>query len=121
MLTFFVDKKIVLYTSESGRCPVADFLNTLTDKVVQKISWVLKLISQLDRIPTEYLKKLKTKDDIWECRIAMASNSYRIFCFFDNGSIIVLTHGIVKKSQKTPRNEIKKAIECKKDYLRRKQ
>ncbi len=58
-------------------------------------------------MPTIYLKKLHGSDDIWECRIQFGSNIYRLFCFFDMGRVIVLAHGIVKKSQKTPKKEIK--------------
>lgn len=96
-----------------------NFLDSLPGKVLQKIAWVLRLISEMEKIPTMYFKKLKSSDDIWECRIKLGSNIYRLFCFFANGSIIVLTHGIVKKSQKTPKKEIEKAIRYKNDYKRR--
>ena len=114
-----MNRGVTLYTTENGECPVKDFLDSLPDKVFQKISWVLTLISEIDKIPILYFKKLKGTDDIWECRIQFASNIYRLFCFFANGSIIVLTHGIVKKTQKTPKKEIKKTINYKDDYLRR--
>jgi phage-related protein len=54
-------------------------------------------------------------DDLWECRIKLGSNIYRIFAFWD-GHQIVLTHGIVKKTQKTPLKEIEKAEAYKRDY-----
>lgn len=47
------------------------------------------------------------------------SNAYRIFCFFAGDSVVVLTHGFVKKSQKTPRAEIEKAEAYRRDYLKR--
>ena len=55
----------------------------------------------------------------WECRINFASNTYRVFCFFADNSVVVLTHGLVKKSQKTPKNEIEKAEAYRRDFLRR--
>jgi len=113
-------RQIILYETQKGKCPIKDFLDHLPLKVFRKISWVLKLVSELDRIPSTYFKKLIGSDDIWECRITFSSNIYRIFCFFDNGSIIILTHGIIKKTQKIPLGEITKAEEYKKDYLRRK-
>lgn len=114
-----MNREIILYTTENNECPVKDFLDSLPQKAFRKVSWVLTLVTELDNIPSTYFKKLKNSDDIWECRIRLGSNTYRLFCFFANGSIIVLTHGIVKKTQKTPKNEIKKAIKYKNDYIRR--
>ena len=114
-----MNREVILYTSESGECPVKNFLDSLPGKVLQKVTWVLNLVSELEKIPTTYFKKLKNSDDIWECRVQFGSNIYRLFCFFANGSIIVLTHGLIKKTQKTPKSEIKRAIKYKNDYIRR--
>ena len=57
--------------------------------------------------------------DIWECRIQFGSNAYRIFCFFDGHSGGGLTHGLVKKTQKTPSGKIERAETYKRDYLKR--
>ena len=113
-------REIIFYTTHDGKCPTQDFLDSLPKKVFQKIIWVLKLIQELDKVPSIYFKKLTNSDDIWECRISFSSNIYRIFCFFQNGKVIILTHGIMKKTQKTPKEEIQKAEEYKIDYLRRK-
>ncbi|HSV95478.1 MAG TPA: type II toxin-antitoxin system RelE/ParE family toxin [Spirochaetota bacterium] len=97
------------------------FLNSLPGKVAQKITWVLEILETQGMLPSLYFKKL-VNTDIRECRIQSGSNIYRIFCFFDHGSIIVLTHGFIKKSRKTPLKEIIKAENHKNDYLfRRKQ
>ena len=112
-------REILLYTAIDGKCPVKDFLDSLPEKVFQKVSWVLMLLTELDKIPSSYFKKMVNSDDIWECRIIFGSNSYRIFCFFHNGSVIILTHGIIKKSQKIPKNEIRKAEAFKSDFIRR--
>ena len=112
-------REIILYSTKEGKCPVKDFLDSLPKKVFKKITWVLKLITEVDRIPSTYFKKLKGTDDIWECRIKFASDIYRLFCFFQNRKIIVLTHGIIKKTQKTPSNEIERAEKYKLDYNRR--
>jgi len=116
-----VGRNIIFYKTAEGKCPVKDFLDSLPGKVVQKVTWVLDLIKETEKVPNIYLKKLHGSDDIWECRIQFSSNIYRLFCFFDMGRVIVLTHGIVKKSQKTPKKEIKIAETYKNDYLRRKQ
>ena len=114
-----MEREIILYITQDGKCPVKEFLDSLPRKIFQKISWVLQLISEIDRIPTTYLKKLKDTDNIWECRIKFGSDICRLFCFFHNGSIIVLTHGFMKKSQKIPKSEIGRAEQYKRDYERR--
>ena len=80
---------------------------------------VLNLIEDLDIVPSPYFKKLVSTEEIWECRIQVGSNAYRIFCFFDGNSVVVLTHGLIKKTQKTPQQEIDRAEAYRRDYLQR--
>ena len=110
---------VIFYKTAGGKCPVQDFLDSLPGKVAQKITWVLKLLEDLDVVPTSYFKKLVGTEEIWECRVQFGSNAYRIFCFFLNNSVVVLPHGFVKKSQKTPANEIARAETYRRDFLRR--
>ncbi len=119
MLTLSVGKTVIFYRTVNGKCPVQDFLNSLSGKVAQKVTWVLKLLEDLDVVPASYFKKLAGTEEIWECRVQFASNAYRIFCFFEGNSIVVLTHGFAKKTQKTPRQEIERAEAYRKDYLKR--
>jgi phage-related protein len=114
-------KRINFYKTESGISPIEEFLDTLNDKQVKKILWVLKLIQEFDRIPVQYFKKLANTDNIWEVRVTIAGNIFRILCFFDDKELIILTNSFQKKTQKTPRNEIKIAEQRKKDYIKRKQ
>ncbi len=114
-------KKINFYKTEKGFSPVEKFLDSLDDKQVQKILWVLKLIQELDKIPIQYFKKLVNTDNIWEVRITISGNIFRILCFFEEKELIILTNSFQKKTQKTPRKEIKIAEQRKKDYLERKQ
>ncbi|MBI4655065.1 MAG: type II toxin-antitoxin system RelE/ParE family toxin [Nitrospirae bacterium] len=102
-----------------GRCPIQNFLDSLPSKVAQKVTWVLNLLEDLDLVPSSYFKKLVGTEEIWECRIQFGSNTYRIFCFFSDNSVVVLTHGFIKKSQKTPKSEIEKAESYRKDFLKR--
>lgn len=95
-----------------------EFLDSLPGKVAQKIVWVLTLLEDMDIVPASYFKKLAGTEGIWECRIQFGSNAYRVFCFFLNNSV-VLTHGFVKKSQKTPAREIEKAEAYRRDFLKR--
>ncbi len=104
---------------ESGKCPVEDFLNTLPDKIVKKVAWVLRIIRDLEIIPTSYFKKLINTDDIWEVRVQVGNNIYRFLGFYDGTELIILTNGFQKKSQKTPKREIELAEKRKHKYLNR--
>lgn len=110
---------VVFYKTPDGKCPIQDFLDSLSGKVAQKVTWVLNILEDLDIVPSSYFKKLVSSEEIWECRIQLGSNAYRIFCFFADNSVVVLTHGFVKKSQKTPKSEIEKAEIYRRDFLKR--
>jgi phage-related protein len=113
-----VNRTVIFYRTADGKCPVQEFIDSLPGKVAQKIVWVLGLLEDMDIVPASYFKKLAGTEDIWECRIQFGSNAYRIFCFFTNNSV-VLTHGFVKKSQKTPAGEIERAEAYRRDFLKR--
>jgi phage-related protein len=98
------------------KCPVEEFLDAQSGKVAQKITWVLQIIEELDRVPKKYFKKLESYN-LWECRIDFAGNTYRILGFFLHGTTLLLTHGFIKKTQKTPKLEIEKALKYKDDYM----
>jgi phage-related protein len=114
-----VRRAVTFYTTVSGNCPIKEFLDSLPAKAAKKVTWVLNLLEDLDIVPSSYFKKLVNAEEIWECRIQFGSNTYRIFCFFIGNSVVVLTHGLVKKSQKTPKQEIEKAQTYRKDFLKR--
>jgi len=111
-------KSIKFYTKSDGKCPVRDFLDSLPSKVAQKVTWVLTIIESYDKVPSTYFKKI-VNTELWECRIQFGSNIYRVMCFFKSNSIIILTHGFIKKTQKTPNSEIEKAEQYMKDYIKR--
>ena len=67
-------------------------------------------------MPEDYLKHLEGTDGLYEIRVQIGSDIFRIFCFFDEGKLIVLANGFQKKSQKTPKSEIEKALKIKKEY-----
>ena len=112
-------RSIIFYKTSESKCPIGDFMDSLPGKVTQKITWVLRLIEDLEIGPVNYFKKLRGSEEIWECRIQYGSNVYRIFCFFDGGAVVVLTHGIEKKRMKTPKREIEKAELYRRDYFYR--
>ncbi len=110
---------IDFYKNVNGDSPVQKFFDTLNSKQMQKTAWVLTLIKEFDNIPVIYFKKLENTDDLWEIRIQQGSTKIRIICFFSKGKTIILTSGFIKKTQRTPKNEIEIAENRKKDYLRR--
>lgn len=112
-------KEITFYRTEDGNCPIEDFLDTLTDKQAQKVTWVFRAIRDIHPIPAQYFKKLVNTDNIWEVRVGVGNNIFRFLGFFDGQNFIVLTNGFQKKTQKTPRSEIKLAEQRKKEYLNR--
>jgi len=112
-------KEVIFYETASGKCPVEGFLNSLTPKQAQKVTWTLSLIENLQVIPKQYFKKLVNTDDIWEVRIIFQSDIFRILGFFDGDSLIVLNHAFQKKSQKTPPRAIETAENRKRDYFER--
>ena len=112
-------REIHFYRTKSGKCPVEEFFDTLSDKQIEKVLWVLRIIRDIDFVPREYLKKLVNTDDIWEIRVKSGGNIFRIFGFFYKNKIIILTNGFIKKSQKTSLKEIKIAQDRKKEYLER--
>jgi len=95
-----------------------EFLDTLTDKQFEKVSFVLDLIEQLDFIPQEYFKKLKGSDDIWEVRVQYGNNIFRLLGFFEAHNIVILNHAFTKKTQKNPAREINIAEKRKREYLK---
>jgi len=113
-------RKVDFYKTNSGKSPISDFLDSLSGKQVQKITWVLEVIEEIRIIPKQYFKKLVNTNDIWEVRVILGSNIFRLLGFFDGNNLVILTNGFVKKTQKTPEQEIKLAEKRKKDYLERK-
>lgn len=93
-----------------------DFLTKQPVKVQDKIFKILEAIETLERIPTTYLKLIAGAGGLYEARIQLGSNIWRVFCFFDKGKLVILLNGFQKKTQKTPKTEIEKAIILMKEY-----
>lgn len=81
-----------------------------------KILWTLEVIEDLQRVPDTYLKHIENTLGLYEIRVQVGSDIFRIFCFFDKGNLVVLANGFQKKSQRTPPQEIEKAIKIKEEY-----
>lgn len=86
------------------------------EKVKLKILWTLEMIEEVQRVPETYLKHIENTNGLYEIRVQQGSDIFRIFCFFDQGKLVVLISGFQKKSQKTPQKEIAKALNIKIEY-----
>jgi phage-related protein len=109
-------RNICFYKTSLKRCPVKEFLDSLSGKAAQKVTWVLKIIEDLAIVPEKYFKKLDSYN-IWECRIDFSGNTYRILGFIHNGYNVILTNGFIKKTRKVPKQEIELALTYKYDYI----
>jgi phage-related protein len=84
--------------------------------VKDKIIWTFDLIEAIPKVPETYLKHIEGTDGLYEIRVQNGSDIFRIFCFFDEGQLVVLANGFQKKTQKTPQKEINKALKIKEEY-----
>ena len=98
-----------------------EFYVAQTKTVRDKINSVLKLVESQRIIPKKFFWIIEGSDGIYEIRVEIESNIYRVFCCFDDGAVVVLFQGIQKKSQKTPAKEIKRAEAIKKEYFKSKE
>ena len=93
-----------------------NFYKDLPDNVQAKIEWTLNLIRVTQQVPEKYFKHLEGTKGLYEIRIEIGSNIYRIFSFFDKGNLVVLGNAFQKKTQKTPKKEIEKALKIMEEY-----
>jgi phage-related protein len=92
-----------------------EFYYKQSRKVKDKITWTIGLLKYLEVIPEKYLKHIE-ETDLYEIRVSFGNNIFRIFCFFDKDRLVIVFNGFQKKTQKTPRNEIDRAVRLKKEY-----
>ena len=93
-----------------------DFYEVQTDEVQQKIEWTLNLLRTIERVPKKYFDHMTGTNGLYEVRVEFGGNIFRIFAFFDEGNLVVLGNGFQKKTQKTPKTEIEKALKIKTEY-----
>ena len=109
-------RKIVFFKSY-----FQNFFNQQSKKVKEKIVWTFDLIEDLQRVPETYFKHIEDTDGLYEIRVQLGSDIFRIFCFFDKGNLVVLANGFQKKTQKTSKKEIELALKIKAAYENEKQ
>lgn len=110
----------IFYQKDDGSEPAKEFILSVDKKMRAKI---LKIIAMLQNNGTElrmpYSEYLE--DGIFEIRAKVGTDISRVLYFFVVGHKIILTNGFIKKTQKTPKGEIEKAKQYRKDYLNRKE
>lgn len=104
-------RKVVFYKNYFQK-----FFDNQSQKVRAKIIWTLELLEDLPRVPANYLRSLENTNGLYEVRVQVGNDIFRIFCFFDPKSSIIIANAFQKKSQKTPMREIEKALKIKADY-----
>jgi phage-related protein len=104
-------RKIVFFKSY-----FQNFFNQQSKKVKEKIVWTFDLIEDLQRVPETYFKHIEDTDGLYEIRVQLGNDIFRIFCFFDKGNLVVLANGFQKKTQKTSKKEIELALKIKAAY-----
>lgn len=94
-----------------------DFIRSLPEKARKKVTYNMLRV-QNGELNDEIFKKLENTE-IWEFRTSFSGMAYRLFAFWDitKNSLVVATHGIIKKTQKTPKKEIAKAERIRREYL----
>jgi phage-related protein len=97
-----------------------EFYKKQTPEVKKKLIWTLDLISSIERVPEKFFKHITGSDGIYEIRVEVGTNIFRVFSCFDKGKLIILFNGFQKKTQKTPMNEIALAEKLKKQYFNEK-
>lgn len=95
----------------------SEFLKKQPVKVQNKIFKVIEAIETLERVPSNYLKFISGTNGLYEARIQLASNIWRVFCFFDNDKLVILLNEFAKKDQKTPKKERIKAEKLMQQYF----
>ncbi len=94
------------------------FYNDQSKSVKGKIDYALNIVMNVQHIPQKFFKHIE--DGIYEIRVKVGSDIYRVFCFFDDGKLVILLNGFQKKSQKTPKGEIQRAIKLRYQYYNEK-
>jgi len=97
-----------------------EFFERQSEKVKEKIDYVLFLVTHAERIPEKFLKHIEGQKGLYEIRIEAGHSIYRVFCCFDKGKIVVLFNGFQKKTAKTPKEEIKLATKLMVEYYKNK-
>ena len=95
-----------------------EFFDKQTEKVKEKIDFVLFVVTHADRVPQKFFRHMEGQKGLYEIRVEVGSNIFRLFCCFDKGKIVVVFNGFQKKTQKTPKTEIELAVKLMHEYFK---
>lgn len=107
--------EVIFYEKENGDCPIEEFMNSLDIKMRAKMIGLFELLEEKGTQLREPYSKM-IEDGIFEIRCKVGNNISRVLYFFYFEGKIVLTNGFVKKTQKTPTEEIKLAKKYRADF-----
>lgn len=106
------------YEDSRGRRPCVDWLGSLPGRDRSRIDHSIALLEAAGPLlPSKYCDRVRGK--LYELKTSVARMEYRIFYFSVTGRKFILLHGFIKKSQKTPRQEIEAAVSEMNDYVAR--
>ena len=97
-----------------------NFLLAQPKKVQDKIFKIIEIIEFQQQIPEKYLKHIEGTKGLYEARIKLGSDIWRVFCFSDKGQLVILLNGFQKKTEKIPKSESEKAVKLKNEYYNEK-
>ena len=105
---YFFDKDFVIFPDSQSYV------------IHDKFGKIFRYIEEIERIPINYFKKIQNAKGLYEVRVSLGSNTWRVFCFFEANRLVVVLNGYVKKEYKTSEREIKKAIQLMNKYYEEK-
>jgi phage-related protein len=112
--------EIIYYEDDNGQSALIDFLRSIPVKDRAKVLREIDLLSEFGiKLTMPHVKKMVSQKDLWELRVKISTNNYRVFYFHYLNDSFVLLHGFQKKSQKTPKREIQTALTRKQRFIER--
>lgn len=114
-------REIEYYRTRSGRSPVDDFLSELPPDARAKIFQALEVVRTVQHPSTEYFKKLRGTENLWEIRAQHRGNAYRLLSFFDGPRLVVVLTAFAKKTSRVPSLEMEVAHRRRRDYVTRRE
>lgn len=110
-------KQIVYRQIEYYEGYYLNFFNSLPKNVQLKFNWTLQLIATVERVPSKFMRYIVGSKGIYEIRVEVGGDIFRVFAFFERDKLIILLNGFQKKTEKTPKKEIDYAIRIRNEYL----
>ena len=96
-------------------------LGDVSEKMQDKVVKTIQYVETLQIVPEKYLKHIEGRKGLYEIRVKFASDIIRVFCFFDGEKMVILLSGFQKKTQKTPKKEIDRAVRLMQEYFNEKE